>query len=307
MIVNVIIPSYKPDHTFCNLIKSLQNQSIKIEKIIIINTEEESFQNVAKEDIFFGLFDDIFIHHITKEEFDHGNTRNLGISYSKCDIVICMTQDVELVEDTTIETLIKPFEDESIAISYARQLPRETCDLLESYTRSFNYPEKSCIKSKEDLKELGIKTYFSSNVCAAYKKDVFDELGGFIHKTIFNEDMIYASKAINAGYKIAYVAEARVIHSHSYTYLEQVKRNFDLGVSQADNKEVFCNISSESEGIKLVKKSIRFLVEQKQKRKIPSLMINSACKFLGYKLGISYKHLPRWLILKITLNKQYWK
>ena len=35
--------------------------------------------------------------------------------------------------------------------------------------------------------------------------------GGFEKKAIFNEDMVFASTAINAGYSVAYVAEARVI------------------------------------------------------------------------------------------------
>ena len=36
------------------------------------------------------------------------------------------------------------------------------------------------------------KTYFCSNVCAAYKKSIYEEIGGFVKKAIFNEDMIYA-------------------------------------------------------------------------------------------------------------------
>ena len=55
---------------------------------------------------------------------------------------------------------------------------------------------------------------------------------------------------INAGYKVAYVAEARVIHSHNYTGMQQFHRNFDMAVSQAEHPEVFEGIKSESEGIK---------------------------------------------------------
>ena len=37
---------------------------------------------------------------------------------------------------------------------------------------------------------------------------------------------------------IAYVAEARVVHSHNYTNRQQLHRNFDLAVSQADHPEI---------------------------------------------------------------------
>ena len=56
-------------------------------------------------------------------------------------------------------------------------------------------------------------------------------------------------------YAIAYVADAKVIHSHNYNCTQQFKRNFDLAVSQADHPEVFGGIRSESEGIRLVKQT----------------------------------------------------
>ena len=116
-----------------------------------------------------------------------------------------------------LQNLCKAFEGEKIGAAYARQLPKKDCRLLERYTRSFNYPKESKIKSQEDLPKLGIKTYFCSNVCAAYRKDVYDSLGGFEERTIFNEDMILAGKIIQSGYRIAYAAV-------SYTHLDVYKR-----------------------------------------------------------------------------------
>ena len=76
--------------------------------------------------------------------------------------------------------------------------------------------------------------------------------------------MIFAAGAVKAGYGIAYVPEAKVYHSHHYTNMEQLRRNFDLGVSQADHPEVFAGVPSESEGIKLVKQTIAHLRERKK-------------------------------------------
>ena len=66
----------------------------------------------------------------------------------------------------------------------------------------------------------------------------------FCRRQYFNEDMVFASTAINAGYSVAYVAEARVIHSHNYTGFQQFQRNFDNGVSHADNQEAFHNVET---------------------------------------------------------------
>ncbi len=40
--------------------------------------------------------------------------------------------------------------------------PKMTADFLEKYTRSFNYPEQSCLKTEKDVETRGIKTYFCS-------------------------------------------------------------------------------------------------------------------------------------------------
>ena len=96
------------------------------------------------------------------------------------------------------------------------QLPDKDCDIIERYTRSFNYPEEQR-KTKADLDRLGIKTFFCSNVCTMYRRSIYEKLGGFRKAHHFNEDMIFAGKLIQEGYAIAYVAEARVVHSHNYT------------------------------------------------------------------------------------------
>ena len=65
-----------------------------------------------------------------------------------------------------------------------------------------------------DIDTLGIKTYFCSNVCCHLSKRCIRKLVVLWIRTIFNEDMIMAHAMIDAGYRIAYQAEAKVIHSH---------------------------------------------------------------------------------------------
>ena len=74
--------------------------------------------------------------------------------------------------------------------------------------------------------------------------------------------MIFAGELIQKGYGVAYAAEAKVVHSHNYSAIQQFHRNFDLAVSQADHPEVFAGIRSEGEGIRLVKKTAGWLCRQ---------------------------------------------
>ena len=308
MRVDVIIPVYRPGARFLELLQRLTKQTQPVNRFIIMNTEKELWENWAEELPEGSLPENLSVFHVTKEEFDHGATRHAGVMESDADVFVCMTHDAMPADKVLLEKLTGALmEEESIGVAYARQLPEKDCHIIERYTRSFNYPEESRVKVAADLPELGIKTYFCSNVCAAYKRERYMELGGFTKKTIFNEDMIYAAKLIQNGYGVAYVADARVVHSHNYTGMQQFCRNFDLAVSQKDHPEVFEGIRSEGEGIKLVKKTAGYLVKQGKIHLVPKLVYLSGCKYLGYLAGKQYKKLPRFVIMRCTMNKNYWK
>ena len=231
----------------------------------------------------------------------------MGVKKSSADVFVMMTQDAMPADETLIEELVKPFDDPKVWAAYARQLPNEDCREVEKYTRSFNYPERSMVKTKEDLDRLGIKTFFCSNVCAAWRREKYLELGGFVKHTIFNEDMILAGTMIKQGGKIAYCAKAKVIHSHNYSAFQQFHRNFDLAVSQTMYPEVFGGIRSESEGIKLVKKSLSYCIKIGKPWLMIQVVTQSAGKLLGYKMGQRYRSLPMWLILRCTMSPSFWR
>ena len=300
--IDVMIPTYRPGANLEELLRRLEQQSCPPENIIIMNTEQQYWDCRLEEQ-----FPRLQVHHLAKEDFDHGGTRDAGARLSKADILVFMTQDALPADNQLLEKLEAALEQESVAAAYARQLPQKDCRLIERYTRSFNYPEKSRIKRLEDLPRLGIKTYFCSNVCAAYNREIYVRSGGFVRHTIFNEDMIYAAGLVKAGYGVAYEAEARVIHSHNYTGRQQLRRNFDLGVSQAQHPEIFRGVPSEGEGLRLIKKTIGFLLRRGKLHLIPALIWQRGCKYLGYLLGKNYRKLPHKWILRLTDSRHYWK
>lgn len=304
--VDVIIPTYKPDQKFLELIDKLEHQTVPIHQIILMNTEQKYFDRLFYGTSFLEKYKNITVKHLSKREFDHGRTRNLGVKFSEAEIFVMMTDDAMPADEHMIEELLKGLEQSNVAVSYGRQLAYETSSEVEKFTRNFNYPSQARIKTKKDIDTLGIKTFFCSNVCAAYKREVFDSLGGFIKHTIFNEDMIFAAGAVKAGYGIAYMPEAKVYHSHHYTNMDQLRRNFDLGVSQIDHPEVFADVPSESEGVKLVKATITYLREKRKCSMIPGVIIQSGFKYIGYILGRNYRKLPKKMVVKCSMNKEYW-
>ncbi len=299
--VDIIIPTYKPDEKFEILIRRLLCQTIQVQKIIVINTKTDVFPWDT-----VGLDSRIVVKEISKSEFDHGATRRMAVRLSDADIVICMTQDAIPRDNRLVENLITAFADESVGCVYARQLPDENCDVIERYTRQFNYPAEGCVKDLKSVEDMGIKAFFCSNVCAAYRRSYYEETGGFVKRAIFNEDMIMAAHMMKLGYKCVYASKAAVVHSHNYNCIQQFKRNFDVAVSQTDHPDIFQGVPSEREGIRLVKQTAAYLIKIKKPWLIVELIVKSGFKYMGYLLGKNYRKLPLKLVVKLSSNPKYW-
>lgn len=300
MKVSVIIPTRNAEKYIGNLLEKLSRQSIKPIEIIVIDTA--SIDKTKEICINNELVKFI---QINNGEFDHGGTRNRAAREANGDILVFMTQDAYPENDKFIEELIKPLGKNDIVATYGRQTPRAEAGAIEIFARDFNYGENDIVKSKDNLENMGVKTFFFSNVCSAFITEEFWSVDGFPEHTIMNEDMIISSKFIFNNKKVSYTSKAKVVHSHAYTYMQQFKRNFDVGVVFVDSYDYFAGVKSESEGIKFVKEAMKYLVKNNKAYLIPHLIMESGFKFLGYKAGSNYKKLPMGLVKKMSMHSFY--
>lgn len=302
MKVDAVIPAYKPGHDLRELVEKLLDQTVRLGRIIIINTDREFFDE--KE---YLIAPAVEVVHITRHEFDHAGTRDMGLRMSDADYVLFMTMDAIPKDNYLVEKLLSGFRRaDNIAVSYARQIPKKDCNRIEQITREFNYPAQSRVQTSDDIKELGIKAYFCSDVCAMYDTSIYRSLGGFKAPAIFNEDMVYAAGALDAGYAVSYCADALVYHSHNYTGRQYYRRNFDLGVSQADHPEIFERFNVKGTGMQLVRKSLAQICRRGTPADIIRLVYYSGMKYLGFRKGKNYHKLSLKSCLKHTLDKEYW-
>jgi rhamnosyltransferase len=286
--ISVIIPTYTAGNVLDRLLLSLKKQEVVNEIIIIDSSSSDNTGIIAKD------HNAKFIS-IEKKDFNHGATRNVAALHAQGDIIVFMTQDAHPFDQSCIERLIKPLEMDSIVAVYGRQTPREEAMPTEKFARLYNYPEGPIIKGREQVKEMGIKTFFFSNVFSAIRRKEFEEIGGFPENVVMFEDMLYAAKLIERGYKIAYVPEAKVVHSHDYSLIQQLKRYYQAGVSFKMNPWFMDYGGSNKEGIKFLREEIKFLFKQKEYLWIPYAMLEGLCKYTGYQLGLNYDKLPRFL------------
>lgn len=297
----LIVPTYNGGNLWRKVSSVISEQQNDCEYILTVDSSSDDDSRETSRANGFKII------KIDKKEFNHGGTRNLAINvaHDDIDIAIFLTQDA-IPEDKYISKIVSSFDDPDVAVAYGRQLPHDDANPIAKHARMFNYGKESHTLGLSDKQKYGIKTVFTSNSFSAYRIKVFKELAGFPSNTILSEDMYLAAKAVLAGYKVAYVAEAAVKHSHNYTPIEEFKRYFDIGVFHHDEKWIRESFGGAGgEGKKFIVSELISLLKEKPGW-IPRACLHNALKLLGYKLGQNYKKIPSKYIKKLSMHKRYW-
>ena len=287
MKVSVIIPTLNAEKFIESLLKNLiEFQTLKPDEIIVIDSSsQDKTIEIAKS---YGCKTII----IKKEEFNHGGTRTFAGKKAIGDILVYFTQDAYPYNEYALENLIKVFEkDEKIACAYGRQIPYEDTNIYGKFMRHFNYPETSFIRTYEDRHKFGRKTVFFSNSFSAYKKEILEKVGWFKENLISYEDIYIAARFLTEGYKIAYVAEAMVYHSHSLSMWKDFKRHFELGRFFGEEDWILKEFGKKpkGEGWRLVKEYIKFSLKKGQIYTLPVFLTLIYLRKFAWVMGYCYE------------------
>ena len=248
------------------------------------------------------------VHTITRAEFNHGGTRQLAAEMlPDAEILVYLTQDAVLAGPDVLTHLLSAFEDPMAAAAFGRQLPRNGATPIEAHARRFNYPAQAGVRTLASREEMGFKAIFISNSFAAYRREALMSVGGFPGNVIFGEDTITAAKLLMANWKIAYVADAQVYHSHSYTWTQDFKRYFDIGVLHARESWLLDEFGQTGgEGLRFVRSEVGYLWPQ-HGWLIPSALVRTALKLAGYRLGRMEQRLSLAWKCRLSMHRNYWK
>ena len=283
MTYGLIIPTLNAGEQFGKLLAQLAAQNLSTKNLIVDSESTDGTARLAKN---FGLE----VLTIPRKNFNHGATRQSALNHLlekfPLDVIIFLTQDVLLHDDDSLARLVKIFsEDESVGLSYGRQLPHAGATNEAKFLRAFNYPPESQLRSFDDRKIFGLKTAFASNSFAAYRVESLQSVGGFPSNVPLCEDMFVAAKMLMSGLKIFYAADAKVFHSHNYTAAQEFRRYVQIGKFHAQEswiRETFG--SAEGAGKKFVLMKLSALAKKNPVECFGALF-RDAAKFFGYRVG----------------------
>ena len=277
--VTVIVPVLNGEKELPALLGSLHRQSRRADEIIVMDSSStDRTREICADD------PQVTLLKIPREDFNHGDSRDLAAGKSSGDILVFLTQDALPRDRDFLDSLIAPLTMEKVAVSTGRQISGRNASPAERLVREYNYPDRSFLRTEKDLDRMGIKTFFVSNVCAAYRKEIYETLGGF-ERVETNEDMFFAAKAVRAGYGIAYNADAGVYHSHDLSWSEQYERNRIQGREMKRHAQLLGDLPIEAEGRKMVNYVLKGLLEEGRPVSAAGFILDCSARYLGSRAG----------------------
>jgi rhamnosyltransferase len=298
MLISIIIPTYNASRYLPLQLKALVRQTLKDSEILIVDSSSsDNTLEIAKS---YGARTLV----IAKAEFDHGGTRTLAGRHTHGDVLVYLTQDALPQNEHAIENLVNPLQqDQSLGAVFGRQIPHPNATPFAKHLRFFNYPDRSYTRAVADKALYGVKTAFCSNSFAAYRRSALENVGWFQDKLLMGEDLHVCARMLMKSYRVGYVADAVVYHSHNYTLAQEFKRYFDLGGFFEKERWLLDEFGKpEGEGIKFVRSEFSYLRSHGFLHLLPISLMRAAAKLIGYRLGHYYRHLPRAVLRRVSMH-----
>ena len=278
--VSLIVPTLNAGPEIGALLDAILGQTLVPDEIVVVDSSSDD-GTVGVASSYRG----VTVEVIGRRDFDHGLTRDRALRRSSGDVVCFMTQDAVPANERFVENLVAPIlRDPTVAVSSGRQVPKPGARRFVQLVQEFNYPDESNVRSRADVPRLGIKAYFATDVCAAYRRSAYLELGGF-GRTDMSEDMLMAARAINAGWRVAYAADAEVYHSHDLTPRQQYERNRAIGRFLERNADLLSCASEVGEGGRLARDVAATLIKERDIPELLAFAVDCAARLAGNRAG----------------------
>ena len=226
--VSIVIPTKNAGEEFALTLEVIRSQTnIDSEIIVVDSGSTDSTVELARR---FGAN----VFQVAPESFDHGRTRNFGLSRASGEFCVLLSQDAVPVGESWLSTLLEPFSDDQVAGVSAGMVPREDADpmgrwetesyreLIGDFVQKYRVQPWDCFSSLTREERLRVTCF--NNVCSALRRGIWKELP--FRPGSFAEDMDWAVRALAAGHGIAYNPRARVVHSHNRPPSYHLRRHY---------------------------------------------------------------------------------
>lgn len=200
--VSAVIRAYNEGQHIGRLLEGLEQQTVKPDEIILVDSGS------TDDTVAIARAGGCSIIHIDKSEFSFGRALNRGCAEATGDILLFASAHVYPLYDSHVAHLISAFDRDGVAVAYGRQVGDERTKYSETRVMLKWFPDQNIWDQEHP---------FSSNANAAVLKSVWQE-SPYDESLTGLEDLDFAKKALARGCKIAYVADAPIVHVHDESW-----------------------------------------------------------------------------------------
>ncbi|HET7480360.1 MAG TPA: glycosyltransferase family 2 protein [Rubrobacteraceae bacterium] len=227
--VSVVIPTYNAGSGFEELLRRISAQKGDFERELILIDSGSTDGTVELAERYGAV-----VRRVPQEDFNHGATRNLGISHARGRYVALTVQDAVPLDESWLAAMVENLErDERVAVVYGRHVPRPDAGPLtralvkglasaglERRVQEIRDPnEYEALRPQEKR-----RTAAFDNVSSCLRRSVWEEFP--FEKTSFAEDLRWGKRVVEAGYRIVYEPCSVVVHSHERGALYDLRRYY---------------------------------------------------------------------------------
>jgi glycosyltransferase involved in cell wall biosynthesis len=198
---SIVVRAFNESQHLGRLLEGITHQTLKdVEVILVDSGSTDSTVQIAQD---FGAR----VVHISADEFSFGGALNLGLRAAMREHVVIASAHVHPVYPDWLECLLRPFEDDLVAVVYGKQRGAESSRFSEHQILRQWFPEHDITRQASP---------FCNNANAAIRRSLWEQ-HPYDETLTALEDVAWAKWAQEQGYHVSYAAHAEIIHVHNET------------------------------------------------------------------------------------------
>jgi rhamnosyltransferase len=210
-LVSIIMRSYNEGWALRDTLAALQAQDYKNWELIVI----DSGSTDGSVDLIQQAKPAHFIQ-IKHVDYNPSRVMNLGMQIARSEFGIFLNADATPQETNWLRPLVTALQEPDVAAVFGRQIPRPDCRAV------FAHDYERCFGPNRESTQWD---HFFSMVSSGLRKDIWSRRG-FLEKMQYSEDDEYTRWCREQGFRVNYVPDSVVMHSHNYTPQQAYKRSF---------------------------------------------------------------------------------